>query len=60
MAPESLADAVGVLDDGGSLNAVCLETQHHPDAVHHNNFPSTELAPGDMFRSTTRMTFKAQ
>lgn len=41
-------------------SAVCLETQHHPDAVHHNNFPSTELAPGDMFRSTTRMTFKAQ
>lgn len=41
-------------------SAVCLETQHHPDAVHHSNFPSTELAPGDMFRSTTRMTFKAQ
>lgn len=40
-------------------SAVCLETQHHPDAVHHDNFPSTELAPGDVYRSTTRMTFQA-
>lgn len=41
-------------------SAVCLETQHYPDAVHHDNFPSTELAPGETFQSTTRMTFKAQ
>lgn len=40
-------------------SAVCLETQHHPDAVHHSNFPSTELAPGEVYRSTTRMTFQA-
>jgi len=41
-------------------SAVCLETQHHPDAVHHSNFPSTELEPGDVYRSTTRMTFRAE
>tara|TARA_R110002072_G_scaffold228234_4_gene385075 strand:- start:19713 stop:20837 length:1125 start_codon:yes stop_codon:yes gene_type:complete len=41
-------------------SAVCLETQHHPDAVHHSNFPSTELDAGDIFKSTTRMTFRAE
>jgi len=41
-------------------SAVCLETQHHPDAVHHKNFPSIELAAGELFRSTTRMTFHAE
>jgi aldose 1-epimerase len=41
-------------------SAVCLETQHYPDAVHHSNFPSIELAAGDTFRSTTRMTFRAE
>jgi len=40
--------------------AVCLETQHFPDAVHHDNFPSTLLEPGQVFGSTTRMTFQAQ
>jgi aldose 1-epimerase len=26
--------------------AVCLETQHFPDSVHHANFPSTVIRPG--------------
>ena len=33
--------------------ALCLETQHFPDSVHHPHFPSTILRPGDTFRSTT-------
>ncbi len=37
--------------------ALCLETQHFPDAVHHANFPSTILRPGDTFRSTTVFRF---
>jgi aldose 1-epimerase len=41
-------------------SAVCLETQHHPDAIHHENFPNTVLEPGDAFRSTTRMTFRVE
>ena len=41
-------------------SAVCLETQHHPDAIHHDNFPNTVLEPGDTFRSTTRMTFRVE
>jgi len=40
--------------------ALCLETQHFPDSVHHANFPSTILRPGDTFRSTTIFTFKSQ
>ena len=41
-------------------SAVCLETQHHPDAIHHRDFPNTVLEPGETFRSTTRMTFSAE
>lgn len=41
-------------------SAVCLETQHFPDAIHHANFPNTVLEPGDTFRSTTRLTFRAE
>lgn len=44
----------------GKRSAICLETQHHPDAIHHENFPSTVLDAGDTFRSSTRMTFRAQ
>lgn len=41
-------------------SAVCLETQHFPDSVHHAHFPSTILAPGELFRSTTCYTFAAE
>jgi aldose 1-epimerase len=37
--------------------AFCLETQHHPDAVHQPNFPSIILRPGQTFRSTTVYRF---
>ncbi len=35
----------------------CLETQHFPDSPNHPNFPSTELKPGQTFRSETTWTF---
>lgn len=38
-------------------DAFCLETQHFPDSPNHPEFPSTELAPGEEFRSTTVYTF---
>ena len=38
--------------------ALCLETQHFPDAVHHSNFPSTILQPGQRFTSRTVYRFK--
>lgn len=35
----------------------CLETQHHPDSIHHPEFPSIVLRPGEVFRSTTEFRF---
>ncbi|AHG92407.1 Aldose 1-epimerase (plasmid) [Gemmatirosa kalamazoonensis] len=34
-----------------------LETQHFPDAIHHSEFPSIVLRPGETFRSTTIYRF---
>ena len=38
----------------------CLETQHFPDSPNHPNFPSTELKPGQTYRSTTDFIFTTQ
>lgn len=43
----------------GKHSAICLETQHFPDSPNHARFPSTRLAPGDEFRSTTVFRFSA-
>ncbi len=40
--------------------ALCLETQHYPDSPNHENFPSTVLRPGEVFKSTTIYAFKAE
>ncbi len=40
--------------------AVCLETQHYPDSIHHPEFPSTVLRPGETFKSTTVFKFSAK
>jgi aldose 1-epimerase len=40
--------------------AVCLETQHYPDAIHHENFPSIVVRPGEPLRETTVFTFRAE
>ena len=37
--------------------AVCLETQHYPDAIHHSNFPSIVVRPEKPLRETTVFTF---
>jgi aldose 1-epimerase len=39
--------------------AFCLEAQHYPDSVHHANFPSTILRPGDRYLQTTIYRFSA-
>src|SRR5262249_7311410 len=31
----------------------CLEAQHYPDSVHHDNFPSIILEPGKTYTQTT-------
>jgi aldose 1-epimerase len=38
----------------------CLETQHYPDSPNQPEFPSTELAPGDTFQSTTIFRFSTE
>ena len=47
---------------GNHLNytAVCLETQHYPDSIHHANFPSIVVRPGNPFHETTVFTFSAK
>jgi aldose 1-epimerase len=40
--------------------AVCLETQHYPDAIHHTNFPSIVVKPGEPLKETTLFTFLAK
>ncbi|WP_205678640.1 aldose epimerase family protein [Aquisphaera insulae] len=38
----------------------CLESQHYPDSIHHPNFPSAVLEPGQAFRETTVFKFSAK
>lgn len=44
----------------GQHAALCLETQHYPDSVHHANFPSTLLHPGEKYTSETVYRFSIQ
>ena len=38
----------------------CLETQHYPDSVNHENFPSVILQPGEVFNSVTEFAFSTE
>jgi aldose 1-epimerase len=38
-------------------DAFCLETQHFPDSPNHDNFPSTLLAPGETYKTSTVYAF---
>jgi aldose 1-epimerase len=38
----------------------CLEAQHFPDSVHHDNFPSTILRPGKTYTQTTVYRFSTK
>jgi len=39
-------------------NAICFETMHYPDSPNKPHWPSTELRPGETFRSTTIFRFQ--
>ena len=39
------------------MAGLALETQHHPDAIHHANFPSVVLRAGEEFVSDTVYSF---
>ena len=38
----------------------CLETQHYPDAVNHENFPTSIVKAGDLYKQTTVYRFIAE
>jgi len=40
--------------------AVCLETQHYPDAIHHKNFPPVVVRPGKPYQETAVFSFSAK
>jgi aldose 1-epimerase len=40
--------------------AFCLEAQHFPDSIHHANFPTTVLRPGETYRQTTIYKFSTR
>lgn len=44
----------------GRHHAVCLETQHFPDAINHPNFPSPILRAGETAHSRTVYRFSAK
>ncbi|MDR2409291.1 MAG: galactose mutarotase [Bacteroidales bacterium] len=41
-------------------SAFCLETQHYPDSIHHPDYPSIVLRPGETFESKTIYRFSIQ
>ena len=36
---------------------ICFETQNYPDAPNHNNFPSSVLRPGEVYKNESRFIF---
>jgi len=53
-------DGTNILTNGTTdhhRTAFCLETQHFPDSPNKENFPTTILKPGDIFKSTTIFRF---
>jgi hypothetical protein len=48
---------------GLESDLICVPTkkqqggQHYPDSPNHPNFPSTELAPGQVFHEVTEFRF---
>ena len=41
-------------------NAMCLETQHMPDAMNHANFTNVVLCPGETYDYTTEYVFSVR
>ncbi len=57
--PPAFAGGPGPRRGGGGAQRgfLCLETQHFPDSIHHDNFPSIVLRPGATFASRTDFRF---
>ena len=39
---------------------MCLETQHMPDAMNHENFTNVVLCPGETYDYTTEYVFSVR
>jgi aldose 1-epimerase len=44
----------------GKRSGLCLETEHYPDSPNQPQFPSTNLKPGDTYKTTTVYKFSAK
>ncbi|MCE7044172.1 aldose epimerase family protein [Dyadobacter sp. CY312] len=44
----------------GKRSGLCLETEHYPDSPNQPQFPSTNLKPGDAYKTTTVYKFSAK
>lgn len=44
----------------GHRSGLCLETQHFPDSPNHPKFPTTELKPGQKYRTLTEWRFSTR
>ncbi len=44
----------------GKHAALCLETQHYPDSIHHPHFPSVVLREGEIFSQRTVFSFSVR
>jgi len=41
-------------------SGLCLETGHFPDSIHHANFPTTVIQPGETYRHTCVYAFSVE
>ena len=57
---EVKTDQPGVQLYTGGRTGICFETQHFPDSIHHDNFPSTVLKPGETFKTSTVYAFSVK
>ncbi|TRX46396.1 galactose mutarotase [Fulvivirga sp. M361] len=44
----------------GLRTGMCLETQHYPDSPNQSDFPSVELAPGEVYKTSTVYKFSVR
>ena len=54
---ELSTDAPGMQLYTGKTTGIAIEPQHWPDAIHHDNFPSIVLRPGETYRQTSTYRF---
>ncbi|HLF59848.1 MAG TPA: hypothetical protein VI980_01550, partial [Acidimicrobiia bacterium] len=54
MMPPTVGKGGALYPTGGGI---CLEAQHFPDSLHHPEYPTLIVEPGDSYRQTTEYRF---